>query len=269
LTTNAIQLVVFDWAGTTVDHGCLAPLAAFTEVFRRHGVLVTKEQAQGPMGLHKRDHIQVMLQMPEVAEGWRRVHGREASPADVQKLYEDFIPLQLEVLGQYSGLVPGLLSCVAALRQQGVRIAGTTGYFRAATEVVARAAGRQGYTPDFNIGAEEVPGGRPAPWMIFRCMEALGVYPPWAVLKVGDTVPDIEAGRNAGCWSVGVVRTSSIVGLSEAELNSLSPEESQRLLSTARDKLHSAGAHEVIETLEELPELVARLNSRLRQGNRP
>jgi phosphonoacetaldehyde hydrolase len=66
-----IRLVVFDWAGTTVDHGSRAPVAAFVRAFAGHGVEVTPDEARGPMGLHKRDHIRAMLQMPAVARRWR------------------------------------------------------------------------------------------------------------------------------------------------------------------------------------------------------
>ena len=47
-----------------------------------------------------------------------------------------------------------------------------------AAQVVYDAAKKQGFVPDFTICADEVPTGRPEPWMIFRAMEALGVYPP-------------------------------------------------------------------------------------------
>jgi phosphonoacetaldehyde hydrolase len=265
----SIRLVVFDWAGTTVDHGCRAPVAAFVEVFRRHGVAVTDAQARGPMGLHKRDHIAEMLRVPEVASAWRQVHGADADEADIRKLYEDFIPLQMETIEPHSGLVPGVVGCVEALRREGVRIAGTTGYFRAAAELAAGAARRQGYVPDVNFCAEDVPKGRPAPWMIFRCMEGTGVYPPSAVLKVGDTMPDIEEGLNAGCWSVGVIRASSEVGLSEAEVNALPREERRARFSAARAKLRDPGAHEVLDGIAEVPELVARLNARLGRGEKP
>src|SRR6202035_5805492 len=67
-----IQLVVFDWAGTTIDHGSLAPLAAFIEAFAQHDVAVSAEEARGPMGLHKKDHIRTMLEMPAVAQRWRQ-----------------------------------------------------------------------------------------------------------------------------------------------------------------------------------------------------
>src|SRR5262249_49245934 len=157
-------------------------------------------------------------------ERWRQARGRPWEEQDVEALFHAFIPFQMEVLDRHSQVVPGLLETVEALRRRNLRIAGTTGYFREAAERVAAAAPAQGYVPDHNVGAEEVPAGRPAPWMIFRNMEALDVYPPLTVLKVGDTVPDIQEGLNAGVWSTGVTATSSAVGCTEAEFEFLPPE---------------------------------------------
>lgn len=267
--TRGIQLVVFDWAGTTVDHGCMAPVAAFLEVFQRHGITPTLEQARAPMGLHKRDHIQAMLQMPAIAQAWKQVHGRESSENDVQALYDEFVPLQLEAVEPHNTLVPGLLECLRFLQTQRIHIAGTTGYYRAAHERALASARQQGYSPEVSICAEDVSVGRPAPWMIFRCMEAVGVYPPLSVVKVGDTVVDIQAGIYAGAWSVGVTQTSSEVGLSAAEWNALPHSEQESKLTAARNKFQGAGAHAVLQTLAELPGLIERLNERLQLGEKP
>jgi phosphonoacetaldehyde hydrolase len=266
---NRIRLVVFDWAGTTVDHGSLAPLAPFVRAFAAQGVLITTEEARGPMGLHKKDHIRALLQMPTVADSWRVHHGADPTEGDLDDLYRRFIPLQLEVIDDFSRLVPGLLDCVGALRHRGVAIGASTGYFRAAAERVYRAAAAQGYNPDLCVCAEEVPAGRPAPWMIFHIMEGLGLFPPAAVVKVGDTVPDIGEGLSAGTWSIGVLRTSSEVGCTEQEWDALPPAEKARRLSNCREKLLAAGAHAVVETLAELPAALDDLDARLGRGEKP
>jgi phosphonoacetaldehyde hydrolase len=95
--------------------------------------------------------------------------------------------------------------------------------------------------------------------MIFRIMEKVGVYPPCSVVKVGDTVPDIEEGRNAGAWSVGVTRSSSAVGCTEDELAALSGPQRQAKLDDARRQFLDAGAHAVIDSLAEIPSLLDRL----------
>src|SRR5262249_12202414 len=154
----------------------------------------TWAEARAPMGMHKRDHLRVMLQMPDVARRWAELHGRVWTEADIDDLYQDVMPRQLAAIDKHSKLIPGVVECVAWLRSRGIRIAGTTGYFQAAADRVLEAARQQGYAPDCSICGDEVPRGRPAPWMIFRVMERLDVYPPAAVVKIGDTLVDIADG---------------------------------------------------------------------------
>lgn len=268
-TDPAIRLAVLDWAGTVIDHGCRAPAGAFVLSFATRGVAVSLAEARGPMGLHKKDHIRAMLRTEAVAAKWRAATGRDWDERDVDDLYRDVTPRQVEAAAEYGELIAGTNGAVEALRAHGVRVAGSTGYFHEAARVVAEAARRQGYVPDFNICADDVPAGRPAPWMIFRCMEALGVYPPCAVVKVGDTVVDIEDGRNAGCWSVGVIDSSNEVGLSAAEFAALSEPEKGAHRDRVSARYRAAGAHAVLATVAELPELVAELGARLARGERP
>ncbi len=261
-----IRLVVLDWAGTTIDFGCLAPAGAFVAAFAEAGVPVSVAEARGPMGLHKKDHIRAMLREPDIGERWRAAHSRDWTEADVERLYQAVTPKQVEAARQHSKLIPGVVECVAELRRRGIKIAATTGYFRAAAEVVYAAARDQGYTPDFAICADEVPQGRPAPWMIFRAMEATGVYPPAAVVKVGDTVIDIEDGRNAGVWSVGVIDSSNEMGLSEAEFAALLPDDRDCRRAEVRSRFTAAGADAVIHTLAELPAWIDIIQTRQQAG---
>jgi phosphonoacetaldehyde hydrolase len=264
-----IRLVIFDWAGTAVDHGSRAPLMPFVRAFAARGVEVTSEEARGPMGLSKKDHLRSLLRLPAVARRWRERHGGDATEEDVDELYHRFRPLQLEVIDEFAGVVPELLDCVGVLRSRGVAVGATTGFFREAAERVYRRAAAQGYRPDHCVCAEEVPAGRPAPWMVFRTMEALGVFPPAGVVKVGDTVPDIGEGLAAGAWSVGVVRSSSECGCTAQEWAELPPPEQHRRAASCRAKLLAAGAHAVVDTLAELPGVLDEFNTRLGRGEKP
>jgi phosphonoacetaldehyde hydrolase len=105
--------------------------------------------------------------------------------------------------------------------------------------------------------------------MIFRIMEETGVCPPAAVVKIGDTVPDIEEGRNAGAWTVGVTHTGSAVGCAANEFAGLPAQERFDRIAAATRTLLSAGAHDVIPSVAEAPALIDRLNEQLRQGERP
>jgi phosphonoacetaldehyde hydrolase len=264
-----VRLVIFDWAGTTVDHGSKAPLVPFVRAFEARGVAITGDDARGPMGVSKKDHIRALLYMPAVALRWHERHGRGPTEDDVDHLYRQFMPLQLEVIDEFGILVPGVLQCVEDLRRRGIAIGATTGYFRAAAERVYRSAAAQGYRPDHCVCAEEVPAGRPAPWMIFRIMEALDVYPPAAVVKVGDTAADMEEGISAGAWSVGVVRSSSEVRCTAQEWAALPIQEQRRRSRDCRAKLLESGAHVVIDILAQLPAVLDDLNERLERGMKP
>ncbi len=267
---SAIRLVVFDWAGTTVDHGCFAPVRPFIEVFRAHDIELSDAQARAPMGLAKKDHLQVLFALAEIRAAWRDRHGRDWTEADVQEAYErQFMPLQLECVAACSGLIDGLVECVERLRKRGIKIGTSTGYFREAAELTYEAAARAGYLPDSNVCPADVSAGRPAPWMIYKNMERLGVYPPHTVVKVGDTAPDMGEGRNAGVWTVGVTDSSSDVGLTAAELARLSQRERTERIARAARMLKEAGAHEVMSTVAALPELLPRIEERLRAGERP
>jgi len=265
----SIRLVVLDWAGTAVDHGSFAPVMPFMEAFAHFGVTISKAEARGPMGLPKRDHIGALLRIPVVAERWRAAHGRDGTDADVDRLYAAFVPLQLKVIDDHAEPVPGLLDAVAELRRRGMKIGGTTGYFREAAVRAAAAAARRGYTPDATLCPEDVRAGRPAPWMVYRLMELLDVYPPAAVLKVGDTVPDIQEGRNAGVWTVGVTHTGSEVGCTAAELAAMPETELVERAGAAGRQLLAAGAHEIIPSAADLPAFLDEFTRRLALGARP
>lgn len=258
-----IKLVVFDWAGTTIDYGCCAPAAVFVEGYRRRGIEITLAQARGPMGLEKRDHIRVIGQMPAVAQQWQQKYGSAMTEADIDQIYHDFVPILLDTLDTYAELIPHTVQTVHLLRQMGCQIGATTGYFEEAMQVVLRAAARQGYVPDSSVSSSQVPAGRPAPWMMFETMRRLNVYPPQAVVKVGDTIPDIGEGVNTGCWSVGVVQTGNEVGLSYAEWQILNEKEQATRMQKGRQTLTEAGAFAVIDTLAELPALIAQINDYL------
>ena len=58
---NEVALVVFDWAGTTVDYGCMAPVIVFEETFLLKGINFTREEINEPMGMEKKEHIRFLL----------------------------------------------------------------------------------------------------------------------------------------------------------------------------------------------------------------
>jgi phosphonoacetaldehyde hydrolase len=264
-----IKAVIFDWAGTTVDYGCFAPVTPFIQAFERHGVDITVGEARQPMGLYKKDHIRALLAMPVVKQRWLDRHGRLPDEQDVENIFEDFVPLQLSLLEQHAQPIPGTLEVVQELHRRGIQIGSTTGYTRAMMDVLAPQAGRFGYTPDCVVCVSDVPAGRPAPWMIYLNAIRLQVYPMESVVKVGDTMPDIEEGLNAGAWTVAVAMTGNEAGLDQASSQTLSAGEKQALRKEVYRKLFAAGAHFVVDGIWDVPNVIAEIDLRLAAGERP
>lgn len=264
-----VRAVILDLAGTAVDYGSCAPAFAFVELFSRHHVKVTARQARAPMGLQKKDHIREMASMPEISEQLKKSLGRPWTEEDIEALYQEFSPLQVDILPRYSKLIPGTLKAVEFFKSRGIRIGATTGYNREMMETVLKEASKQGFRPDSAVCAGDVAGGRPAPWMIFRSMEILGVYPPEAVVKIGDTIPDIEDGLNAGVWSIGVTETGNMLGLTEEEVSGLPLGDLASRLKEAGRLMSQAGAHYVIAGIEDAVGVIDEINGRLAAGEKP
>lgn len=268
-TQIALKAVVLDWAGTIVDHGSRAPVEAFREIFRRRDVTISHDEARGPMGLEKRDHIVSLLKMPRIAESWRQVHGRNAAESDIDAMYDEFLPLQCDLLPQFADVIPGVLEALEVCRRRGLRIGSSSGYAAPLVETLSSLAESRGLTVDAVVSASEVAAGRPAPWMVFKNMETLDVYPPAAVAVVDDTAVGVEAGANAGVWSIGVVETGNLFGLTAAELSRLSAGEREERRAEGRTTLMAAGAHYVINSVADLPQTLDSISERLALGERP
>lgn len=262
-------MVILDWAGTTMDYGCYAPAVVFVEVYRQRGVEITMEQARRPMGLHKRDHIRAVGRYDDVAALWQKVHGRSMTEQDVEDMFADFQPLQLQCLADYADLIPGTLETIAALRERGILIGSSTGYFTEAMDLLKEEAARRGYVPDSSVCATQVPAGRPHPWMVMQNMMNLGVYPPEAVVKVDDTKPGIGEGLNAGTWTIGLAKTGNEVGLNLEEIQALDPQVLAQKLATARDGLAKSGAHYVVDGIIDILPVIDDIEARLARGERP
>ncbi len=267
---RSIRMVVFDWAGTVADFGCFAPVRPFIQALAAVGIEITARQAREPMGLAKRDHLEALFGLPEVARQWERLHGRPWTTSDVDKVFQEhFVPQQLACVDECNRIIPGLLDCMDYLRGRGIVVGTTTGYFPQAADRAYASARAQGFRPDHSVCPADVPAGRPAPWMIYRNMEALGVYPARSVVKVGDTLFDIQEGLNAGAWTVGVTDSSSEVGLTFEEFSALDDEARRRRTGPWAEKLRAAGAHEVTTTVAALPAVIQAIEERLARGERP
>jgi phosphonoacetaldehyde hydrolase len=259
-----LQAAILDWAGTTVDFGSLAPVRTLQRVFAQAGVALTDSEIRQAMGLPKKEHIREIMSGQRVREEWTRVHGNLPREADVERLYEDFVPLQFSCLLEYSAVIPGVVETMERFRSRGLRIGTTTGYTREMLDLLVEASRKAGYIPDCNLAPSDVGAGRPHPFMIYENAVRLQVYPLAAIVKIGDTPADIEEGLNAGAWSIGVAATGNMIGLSRQEFEALSAPQREERLVVARAELKSAGAHYVVDTLADVDLVLDDIDARLK-----
>jgi phosphonoacetaldehyde hydrolase len=261
-----IRAIMLDWAGTTVDHGSMAPVLALQTLFAQHGIALSNEDARQDMGLLKRDQIQAILALPNIRAEWHAINGREAGEKEVSSLFEEFGPLQMKIIEQHSQLIPGVDHVVKEWQSRGILIGSTTGYTRKMLDPVLALAARQGYSPDASVCPDEAGAGRPAPWMLMKNAQMLNVYPPSACVKIGDTIVDVEEGRNAGMWNIGLTRTGNLVGLDREQWAQLPETTKEAKLIRAQETLLQAGADYVAEDLASCNKALAAINERLRSS---
>jgi phosphonoacetaldehyde hydrolase len=264
-----IEAVLLDWAGTTMDFGCIAPAVVFVEVYERRKVPITMEEARAPMGAHKRVHIQKISELDSVRRRWQQVHGRVPNEADVDAMFAEFVPLQLACLSNYSKLIPGTLEAVAELRRRGIKIGSTTGYLADMMEINRADARRQGYEPDSTVCASDVPAGRPYPYMCLQNAINLSVTTVQSCVKVDDTVPGVEEGLNAGMWTVGLAVSGNEVGLTLEQWQSLPERTKAEKRARAHARMQQCGAHYVIDTIADLMPCIDDIQARIGRGETP
>jgi phosphonoacetaldehyde hydrolase len=258
-----VTAVILDWAGTTVDHGSLAPVRTLQKLFAARGMAVTEEEVRRDMGIHKKDHIRALLRAKT-----GRPPGEALDEAEVDDLFAAFIPMQMDCLAAYSIVIPGVPATVEGLRARGIKIGSTTGYTRPMLDLLLAQAAAEGYRPDCALCPEDVGAGRPWPWMCYLNAIRLQTYPMHTMIKIGDTISDIEEGSNAGMWTVGIARTGNMIGLAPEELAALPGAEQSARLGAARRKLSEAGAHYVADAVGDCLPMVQQIEERMAEGER-
>lgn len=267
-----VKAVILDWSGTTADKYVLAPAVVFVDVFKKHGVPISMLEAREPMGLRKDLHIKALTEMPDIRKRWKEIKGQEPTQNDVDKMFEDFVPMQLACLRTYTDLLPGTTTAVKQLRDNfKVKIGHTTGFLSSMVEVLLEDAKKQGYVPDASVSGDDViNGARPKPHMVYKNMDLLDVSTIQSVVKVDDTVSGVGEALEAGCWGVGVAKYSNYMDINSLEdADKMTPEDELRKIQKSREILRKSGAHYVIDSIVDLPEVVEEINQRLKHGEKP
>lgn len=224
-----IQLIVFDIAGTTVvDKGNINE--AFRKAFSNAGYVVAADDVDKVMGYRKTDAIKIMLD---------KYNPKAAGINEylIEIIHNDFTKNMVEFYKRNEELRPMAFAeeVFEQLRGRGVKVALNTGFTKIITDTILDRLGwNNSLLIDFVVSSDEVPSGRPEPFMIKKIMQQSGITDSLNVAKVGDTAVDIEEGHNAGCGLVVAVTTGAYT----------------------KEQLLQYNPDHIVDSLEQLPALI-------------
>jgi phosphonatase-like hydrolase len=225
LAASKIKLIVFDMGGTIIQDRGDVP-EAFQGAFAKRGITITPEEIAKVRGASKREVVRRFAAERSKAQG-----------AELDKLaaaiYADFNARTIEA---YRAVPPidGAEAAFQKLGAGGILLAASTGFGREIATSIFQRLGWEKYFATVVTG-DDVGEGRPAPYMIFRAMEAAKVGSVADVMAVGDTPLDLQAGTNAGARAVvGVLSGAS-----------------------KRERLEPEPHTDIIASVADLPELIS------------
>ena len=224
MLSQPIQLTMFDMAGTTVNDkvdGHPLMVISMIRAFAKHGIELAPDIINKHRGKQKSEAIQTLLR--EVAE---------LSPADVERVgdgvYRDFLH---ELEGNLSGVseIDGATDLFRHLKSKDIYVGVGSGFpMKVVQAIVSQLGWLDEGLLDYVGSADQIGVGRPNPKMIHDAMDRLNITDGSKVLKIGDTVVDVQEGKNAGAWTVAVLTGSQ----TETQLMAAAPD---YILSSVRE----------------------------------
>ena len=197
----ATRLVVLDVAGTLLDDAGIV-LDAFGLALERVGLPAERDQLNAVRGANK-------LQVFRTFAGRALGPGPEAVRAAHEALAVFNEELAVRFRDDRLDLFPGVSEALEAMRTAGLKLATNTGFGRQTAEAVLNRMRRDLGLFDAHVCGDDVPAGRPAPFMIYLAMERAEVHRAAEVVVAGDTPLDLQAGTNAGAGGVVGVLTGT------------------------------------------------------------
>ena len=219
-----IQLAMFDMAGTTVNDkvdGHPLMVISMMRAFAKHGIELAPDLINKHRGKQKSEAIQTLLK-----------EAADLSPADAERVgdgvYCDFLH-ELESNLSSISEIDGATELFRHLKSKDIYVGVGSGFPMQVVQAIVSQLGwlNEGLL-DYVGSAEQVGVGRPNPKMILDAMKRLNITDGSKILKIGDTVVDVQEGKNAGAWTVAVLTGSQ----TETQLMAAAPD---YILSSIRE----------------------------------
>lgn len=252
----AIEAVIFDWAGTTIDYGSRASLVAFQRTFASFGVTLTEAAIRRNMGMEQLAQVRRLLKDDTVRTAVAAHFGQISTDDLALSIFSALKRTLLAILPTCAKLKPGVGDLIAFLDANAIPYGTTSGGDPDLLSDLLVLAAPQGFRPRVNITVKDTGAGRPDPAMNRLAMAQLGVRHPARALILGDTLDDIRAAQATGANAVGVIEGSSLLALSQTQWQALTDQERQALRLKARREYAAAGADLIVNNARDLIRLM-------------
>jgi phosphonatase-like hydrolase len=189
------DFVLFDLIGTTVrdtDRGESLILDSFHKAIISNGFQVSIEEINQQRGKSKKEAIKILLEKFKLNNKL------------IDKIYNDFMGFLNSSINNFKE-INGAGKLFEMLKGKGVKIGIGSGLPLEFMLSLVRHVGWQLEMFEYIGSSENLGKGRPDPIMIFDSMAKLNIIIKEKVLKVGDTIVDIQEGKNAGVVTAGVL----------------------------------------------------------------
>ena len=254
-----VKACIFDLGGTIVDRYSITPLKSLIETFKLYNINIRNDLIFKDMGINKRIHIGNILEDKYIFQKWFQEYKRNPDYNDVLKLYTIFKTIQMEKSHKID-IIPETYNTFEFLKNDNIKIGTTTGFDKKNADIIGKVLNTNLCKVDNIVSSTCVEKSRPHSDMIYKNMRDLDVSNPKTMIKIDDTNIGIKEGKNAGLWTVGVARWSTYMNVLPENINNMNDVVIGERLEKSKEKLKQSEPDFIIETLDELPNIIETIN---------
>lgn len=254
-----VKACIFDLGGTIVDRYSITPLKSLIETFKRHNININNDLIFKDMGIDKRIHIENILDDTNIYQKWFKQYKCNPEYDDVLKLYETFKTLQTDK-SKTIDIIPETYGIFKYLKNDNIKIGITTEFDKNNANIIGRVLNDNICKLDNIVSSTCVKKSRPHIDMIYKNMRDLGISDPKTIIKIDDTNVGIKEGKNAGLWTIGVARWSTYMNVLPHNYNNMNDTIIEEKLKKSKEKLKQSQPDFIIETLDDLPNIIETIN---------
>ena len=263
-----IKACIFDLGGTIVDRYSMSTFNALHRAFTKYRLPIRDNLIYNDMGLEKTEHIHKILFDPHISRSFLKQYHEYPDTDDTYMILNEFNKIQKESLKDID-IIPETKDIIDYLRERNILVGVTTGFDKEITDIIINQLDKNDIKIDKYVSSSclDAPS-RPYPHMINHIMKDFKIDNPYEVIKLDDTIIGIKEGKMASTWTAGIARWSTNMKIkTKDEFNDLSLFEQDKRLNESREILKSSESNYVLDTLDELPEIIQRLDFGLSFGD--